>query len=90
MNESGFNKYCASVMGYDYITSSIAADYESVSFYYNPYNNLNQMAEVVEKLAEKIEGSSLGAAFIDMLFNSVYEVTSIKQTFRDFIESTME
>ena len=96
MNREEFNKYCADVMGHelDYWNAECNGglpSYKSKSSkrkLYNPYDDLNQMAEVVEKLAplrhrhfiSSLTGVWLGAE----------EPSTIKQAFRDFIISTKE
>jgi hypothetical protein len=89
-----FNKYCADVMGLEVRHTDEDGELwvwfdgqQTFSHAYNPYDDLNKMAEVVEKLAGD---GNIGHAFIDMLFNDKYEINNIKQAFRDFILSTME
>ena len=48
-----FNQYCAEVMGYELDCEDRYMKNEQFVIYklvYNPYNDLNQMAEVVEQL----------------------------------------
>ena len=79
-----FNSYCAEVMGLEKDIENRYMDGIQFIIYapdYNPYDDLNQMAEVVEKLGrEEISPIEL----IDTLFSK-----GIKQAFRDFIISTM-
>ncbi len=88
-----FNRYCAEIMGWrlgweghmgnDYWYN---ADDKVIKFdKYNPYGDLNQMAEVVEKLYGATRGS------MHKEYDLMYNILSvgIKQAFRDFIISTM-
>ena len=73
-----FNKYCADVMH----VNKAVADYLGE---YNPYDDLNQLAEVVEKLLD-----SAYTFYLAKLSSYVLDTKGIKQAFRDFIISTME
>ena len=85
-----FNKYCAEVMGYEsYCDEPYPYDVWEYRLNgkvihlqdeYNPYDDLNQMAEVVEKLFNS-------NGFL-RYYNNL-ENLGIKQAFRDFIISTM-
>ena len=80
-----FNKYCAEVMNYTQNADN-GYWYEEGKYLrfvsdYEPYDDLNQMAEVVEKLV-KLYGIDYAESVITLL--------SIKQSFRDFIASTQE
>jgi len=87
-----FNKYCAEVMGYQIqkrtdIMDNVFFLYGGMN--YNPYDDLNQMADVVEKLASKWGVDEQICS--DWVFaQEQMEVVGIKQAFRDFIISTME
>ena len=100
-----FNKYCAKAMCYKevepphffdrglYVSQRNGANL----WLYNPYDDLNQMADVVEKLcfnASKhwIETSNYlypDEVSITDYFEKMRLGKSIKQAFRDFIISTM-
>jgi hypothetical protein len=91
MDKERFNKYCADVMGYRlycghrladtlWFDDEHAPDYQGI---YNPYDDLNQMAEVVEKLLKNEDIFDLDIANISNGY------ITIKQAFRDFIISTM-
>lgn len=54
---------------------------------YNTYDDLNQMADVVEKLM--VDGEDIGK-FMAMMVNKLVQLRNIKQAFRDFIMSTMD
>ena len=73
-----FNKYCADVMNYNYEVES--------AYCYEPYDDLNQMAEVVEKLIQTDE------VLFPQTSNMGFSIRrdSVKQAFRDFIISTKE
>ena len=94
-----FNKYCVEVMGYEQVQNP-STDFGmwvsnggSGRWKYNPYDDLNQMAEVVEKLLQNIS-SPLNSMVNQprILEQMYYTITlgSIKQAFRDFIISTKE
>ena len=93
MNKNEFNEYCAKVMGL--ICTDKASDNgvwviekekdgaACPDWYYNPYEDLNQMAEVVDKLilTRVLDVEPIG---------KMIEKHGMKQTFRDFIESTAQ
>jgi hypothetical protein len=75
-----FNRYCLDVMGYEH---------DPAWFYdprtaeeYNPYDDLNQIAEVFDKLW--IEQDTLDRAYLDVARKG------IKHAMRDYIISTMQ
>ena len=53
MNKVEFNKYCAEVMGLTLYRGRAIAYQTVCGNDYNPYDDLNQMAEVWDKLMEK-------------------------------------
>ena len=75
-----FNRYCAEVMDLKNKGWTTLALLD-----YNPFDDLNQMAEVFDKLYGKERGSmhKVGCFMYNVL-------TGIKQAMQDFIESTME
>jgi len=85
MNKEEFNKYCAEVMGYHKDNSEYEAWSASLRRPYNPYDDLNQMAEVLDKLTDSTHRW-------DGMWESLYDHLNcskgIKQAMRDFIEST--
>jgi len=87
LNEEGemrdkFIKYCVEVMGYTNHVAFAEHHQEGASSQYNPYDDLNQMAVVVEKLM-------LTERFLHLKWGlSIYR-SGVKQAFRDFIFSTM-
>ena len=94
MNEREFNEYCAKVMGYKrgwkgkkevFWLDDEGKRYLYLELY-NPYNDLNQMAEVVEKLLEDADIYIKGAFPNKYMFDR----DGVKQAIRDFIISTME
>ena len=94
-----FNKYCAGVMGYvaDCENRYIKDDqFMSYVLNYNPYDNLNQMADVFDKKwcnewNKKADGEYMTKAQINMstIFSEAIGDYGIKQAMRDFIISTM-
>ena len=89
-----FNRYCAVVMGLIVVPSEYSDEHifvknatSCLEWYYNPYDDLNQMAEVIEKLLDDAN------IFIEnQIYPNKYMITrdGFKQTFRDFIISTMQ
>ena len=99
-----FNSYCAEVMG-------LEKDIENRYMYgiqfiiyapdYNPYDDLNQMAEVVEKLVIKYNCSPFKVGTNEYIrsqniwgeshhnLGTIKSGNKIKTAFRDFIISTM-
>lgn len=74
--KSEFNKYCADTLGYKDSDLDLLYDRD-----YNPYDDLNHMSDVVEKLLdEHAPKRSISGAI---------RRKGIKQTFRDFIVDTM-
>ncbi len=92
MNKEKFNKYCAEVMGYEIDTSFpelfVYFHNESMARLFNPYWDLNQLADVVEKLI--LEVVSRKFDLDNELLNIYRFYKNIKQAFRDFVISTME
>jgi len=92
MNKQAFNEHCASIMGYEVTISmamvSVVFPNEPIPREYDPYEDLNQAAEVVEKLirAPNFEVSIWQSC--GMVGNVVRRSITIKQAFRSFIEST--
>jgi hypothetical protein len=86
-----FNKYCADVMGYKIDTSYpelfVYFPDEAMPRLYSPYNDLNQMSEVVEKLLSNDQTYYSGGQFPN---KHMVSRDGFKQAFRDFIISTME
>jgi hypothetical protein len=86
-----FNKYCAEIVGLIvkdntddgglFVTEQHRPTFDG--WFYSPYDDLNQMAKVVEKLITNAE-------LADWLSYDISENQSIKQAFRDFILATME
>ena len=86
-----FNKYCAEVMGLEKDIENRYMDGIQFIIYapdYNPYDDLNQMAEVVEKL-RIIEDYETNRCRALELNDQLRTHPTIKQAFRDFIISTM-
>jgi len=85
-----FNKYCSEVVGGYYASRGGISSVKINNTWlpavdYNPYDDLNQMADVVEKL---LESEIIIAGRIEEL--SLAPLShGIKQAFRDFIISTM-
>ncbi len=93
-----FNKYCAEVMGYE--ERNLRGFGKEILFYilsdkpimpiknYNPYDDLNQMAEVFDKLLSNFmehDNFPEWASFLgDLSFNK-----GAKKSMRNFIISTM-
>ena len=79
--EKEFNEYCAEVMGH-----------KRLSAHYTPYDDLNQMAEVVEKLVSNIREQKYAPELYQDV-NPAYKIflhgIQVKRAFRDFIISTM-
>ena len=101
-----FNKYCADVMDYSTwleepaVPSNTNIMVLSIVFrndagdtdkdLYNPYDDLNQMAEVVEKLFDDFSSNEVTLlAWIKTIGRITDRESLIKQAFRDFIISTM-
>lgn len=81
MNPDEFNKYCAEVIGIEVNSSheGLWAFDNYKYFIYSPYDDLNHMVDVVEKL------------MIDKgIHITLIDEETIKQSFRNFIISTME
>jgi len=88
MNKEAFNRYCAEVMGYEFKVTEGGSCMSKVPngwTYTNPYDDLNQMAEVVDRLTLDMEQLAF-ADLIDLIVRS----KTIKQAFIEFIASTME
>lgn len=91
MDKDKFNRYCADVIGYETCAN------DGIPFlrkngilkmsegYYNPYNDLNQMAEVFDKLDPSFNLTLNECGNFIMQCNEF----GIKQAMRDFIISTM-
>jgi hypothetical protein len=87
MKNQEFNRYCADVMGYTIHGQDAVYVYVHTpdGIVQKNYDDLNQMAEVVEKLTCRFNDSDRLKDMFDVLING-----SIKQAFRDFIISTMD
>ena len=83
MNKTEFNKYCSSVMGYK---PDGKGGFTNLVGRYTPYDDLNQMAGVVEKL---LIGNQCKKCFELMQIIALQVNINIKQAMRDFIISTM-
>ena len=87
MNKEEFNSFCAEVMGLKLDNGLAYIDSQTLYsiYYYNPYDDLNQMAEVLDKLTDSTHRW-------DGMWESLYDHLNcskgIKQAMRDFIEST--
>ena len=95
MNKNEFNEYCVGVMGYE-ILSKVPYDggfYVNtdavINELYSPYEDLNQMAEVVEKLVDA-EREHKHAPLLYEAHDIFLRGGNIKKSFRDFIESTAQ
>ena len=96
MNKEDFNKYCAEVMGYELekrrelTTAKLIAKINNRIYWYsyNPYDDLNQMAEVFDKLMST-ENFLLTKWFT---YDSGMKRVDfpLKDVIRDFIISTMK
>jgi len=91
MNKQAFNELCASIMGYEVTISmamaSVVFPDEPMPREYDPYEDLNQMAEVVERLADDCEEDYYPVE-LEKCLRQISERIPIKQAFRAFIEST--
>ena len=92
MNKVEFNKYCAEVMGHDvdYWNSECnngVGSYKTKHGYrlYNPYEDLNQMAEVFDNLWTECTNVQSMNYFLNLSGKSP---NKIKQAMRGFIESS--
>jgi hypothetical protein len=93
VSEREFNEYCAKVMGYEirkvYAKGDLACYKGAGSYFaFDPYNDLNQMAEVVEKLTEPCPDNAMRRVLLRTISNDCF-TGGIKQAFLDFIISTM-
>lgn len=92
MNEQEFNGYCAEVMGYEIEHDSIGALRRIDGFLerYNPDEDLNQLAEVVEKLLilPCVDESGTRERFYRDIAVAGDGLCSFKKSFRDFVWST--
>ena len=89
-----FNKYCAEVMGYEawnnepypFDTPEYKLNGVHVCFIdeHNPHDELKQMAEVFDRLADK----NIYQAELAKHMQDIVTGERIKQAMRDFIEST--
>ena len=87
MTKEQFNRYCAEVMEYEiryienieFLFDKNATKPFTTFLSYNPADNLNQMAEVFDKLWLKHQSA---------WFANDIGTNGIKQAMRDFIEST--
>ena len=89
-----FNKYCAEMMGH-YLDWDNAQCNGGLPSYrsksgkrklYNPHDDLNQMADVVDDLSLLTKYND---EFDDMIKSICEPEITVKQAFRDFIISTM-
>ena len=86
-----FNKYCAKVMGYTIRAYGKGELVEKPDGHlvidHNPYDDLNQMAEVIEKLLD-----DANIYIENQKYPNKYMITrdGFKQAFRNFIISTEE
>ena len=79
-----FNLYCAEIMGYECHGTNrghYVGQCWHVTGTFNPYDDLNQMAEVVERL---LKNERIPKAL------NIFSGEDIEQAFRDFIISTKE
>ena len=93
-----FNRYCAEVMGYkvrqkpNYIIVRPYADRSGTWLMYNPYDDLNQSAKVVDKLMMKrsprVETMVNQPNNIERLVYTLLD-SFTKKAFRNFISSTI-
>ena len=99
MNEREFNEYCAKVMGYlthddtvpDEHGGLIVQTEYAYSVIYNPYDDLNQMAEVFDKLMSDSNFILMKFMTYDCSHTPPLRIDiPIKDAMRDFIISTME
>ena len=88
--KSKFNEYCAEVMGIN-INNFTGKAVQTLIGKYNPYDDLNQMAEVVEKLVCANRGAYSAKRDGDenQMLNRIKGRVPVKQAFRDFIISTI-
>lgn len=96
MTDEEFNKYCAEVMGYKrevaprmYESQLWVSDGGSSRWHYLPSFNLNQMAEVFDKLIQRIyRNNKESMAFYTQMSSVAIEGKGIAEAMREFIEST--
>ena len=88
-DEEGFNKYCSHVMGYNRKDEFETYDTDGKEvMYYCPYDDLNQMANVVDELSVN---PKYDPNFKELVNNMVLDIPlNVKSALRDFIISTME
>ena len=89
MDKDKFIKYCVEVMGgyyanYNGIDSVKINNLWMLAIEYNPYDDLNQMVVVVEKLLDDAD-----KFYLAKFSSHTLDTVGIKQAFRDFIISTM-
>ena len=94
-DKEGFNKYCANVMGLIVVPSEYSDEHifvknanSCLEWCYNPYDDLNQMADVVDELSvnPKYEPD-----FKQLVNNMVLDIPlTVKSVMRDFIISTTD
>ena len=99
MNEREFNEYCVKVMGYKrgwkgkkevFWLDDEGKRYLYLELY-NPYNDLNQMAKVFDKLMSDSNFILMKFMTYDCSHTPPLRIDiPIKQAMRDFIISTME
>ncbi len=93
MDKYKFDRYCVRVMGYktayaEPINNILKVWTGSHATTYNPYDDLNQMAGVVDVLSSQVEVRNLqgfAEEFATKMINN-----GIKSTMRDFIISTVQ
>jgi len=98
-DEQAFNEYCAGIMDIKlkvypeegcFIYRCPLGDWED----YNPYNDLNQLAPVVEKLIMDIPIVNVlrhrGNRILATMYHEMSSGAAVKQAFQSFIISCME
>ena len=87
--KESFIRYCADVMGWEFKLGSYQDTYFANKgdvgwTQINPYDDLNQMAEVVEKLLTEYD-----YCYSSFPSQMIIATKGVKRAFRDFIISTM-
>lgn len=88
MNDLAFCKYCASVMELEYqqLTGNVLLLKTNRYTIYRPHLDLNQMADVVDKLNADLLGVDIKG---HLLHGHNLKKKGTRAAFRDFIISTM-
>jgi len=87
MNRLEFNRYCAEVMGYEIFNDLALTCIYHAGAIYQPATDLNQMAEVFDKLWKQ---GKYRTHRNRVIFDDVKLLSGIAQAMRQFIESTKE